>query len=196
MQGQLAQTLRVFLPLTSFGFIYFQPGAVQLFFCTGSILSLVQSVLIRNAQLRRWMGLLPMTPNVTPAAGAIMPGGLRTYNVVGAEQEAPRNASIIDRFVDSAKERKEAAMGGLKGAKETVFGRAEDRKEKMRKDSMLKKAEAYEASRRRETEWERESRNKGKTTAGLNGRSGRSMADEEDDDRARATSSRGGRRRR
>ena len=196
MQGELANVLRIFLPLMSMGFIYFQPGAVQLFFTTGSILSLIQSVLIRNASLRRWMGLLPMLPNVTPAIGATAPGGLRTYNVVSAEQETPRNASIIDRFVDSAKKRKETAMGGLKGATETVFGRAEDRKEKMKKDSMLKKAEAYEASRRRETEWERESRNRGKTAIGASGRSLRSMAHEDDDDRARTTTSKGGRRRR
>lgn len=196
MQGELARVLRIFLPLTSTGFIYFQPGAVQLFFTTGSILSLLQSVLIRNATLRRWMGLLPMTPNVTPAAVGTVPGGLRTYKVGSAQLETPRNASIIDRFVDGAKERKEAAMGGLKGAKETVFGRAEDRKEKIRKDAMLKKAEAYETSRRRETEWERETRNRGKAATGSNGRSGRSMADEEDDDRARTTTSKAGKRRR
>jgi YidC/Oxa1 family membrane protein insertase len=193
MQGGLGQALKIALPITSLIFIYFQPGAVQLFFCTQSLLSLSQTFLLQNAFVRSLLGLLPLPPKVVGTSGPTAIGGLRTWQDPNASQapesqtNARKNASIVDRYVDAAK-------GRYTDMKETVMGKTEDSQAARKKDNFVSKAERYEMTRRQQAEWERENRNKIKTAHASNGKSGVEMVDElveEDEDRSRTTASKG-----
>lgn len=204
MRGELAKMLRIFLPATSLIFMYFQPGAVQLFFCTGSLLSLGQSLLIQNPIFRRATGLLPLLPKLAPgdtSADLVSPGGLKTWREPRGTQsivDESSNVSVIDRFVDNAKARRAKVFGGYTTMKDTVLGKTSDKQAERKKASVVEKAEAYEASRRMQTEWEKATRNKSKLS-GSQGASGRGMINElveKDDKRARTTSSKAGRRKR
>ena len=165
MQGGLGQVLKVALPLTSGIFVYFQPGALQLFFATQSLLSLCQTFTLRNRLVRRWLGLLPLPPKVASPPGPATPGGLRTWQDPSASRtpDAPTNArkniSVVDRYVDAAK-------GRYTNLKESVLGKEEDREAAREKESYLSKAEKYELTRRQQVEWERENRNKIKIASG------------------------------
>src|ERR1700728_4516818 len=111
MQGGLAQVLKVVLPMTSLVFVYFQPGAVQLFFCTGSLLSLCQTTMLHNAMIRRRLGLLPLVAKVVRGAGRTAPGELKPWqdrnaNHISAQETNPsENVSGSSRYVDAAKGR-------------------------------------------------------------------------------------------
>jgi YidC/Oxa1 family membrane protein insertase len=197
MQGGLAQVLKVVLPMTSLVFVYFQPGAVQLFFCTGSLLSLCQTTMLRNAMIRRWLGLLPLAPKVIPGSGPTAPGGLKTWqdlntnHISTSQANAPKNVSVVDRYVDAAK-------GRYTNMKETVLGKTEDRVAARKKESFDSKAEKYELTRRQQAEWDRETRNKGKVASSSNAKSGKDMIDElvdEDKDIIRPTTSKSRKRR-
>ena len=196
MQGSLGQTLKVFLPLTSVFFIYIQPGAVQLFFTTSSILAFCQTVVLRNAFARRQLGLLPQIPNAKASAGGAAPAGLKTWQdpVQSSDPEsratAPENVSVVDRYVDAAK-------GRFSSLKESVLGKAEDRVAAREKEKFVTKAEKYEHTRRQQSEWDREQRNSSKNTV-VTRKKGGNMFDElvgEDTDRPR-TPTLGGRRKR
>jgi hypothetical protein len=197
MQGGLAQVLKTVLPLVSFAFIYVQPGAVQLFFCTGSLLGLCQTSLLQNAVLRSWLGLLPLPPKVVGPSGLTAPGGLKTWQDPNANQTLesptgePKNVSVVDRYVDAAK-------GRYTNMKETVLGKADDRAATRKKDNFVSKAEKYEITRRQQVEWERENRNKIKTTGRSNSKTGKDIIDElleEDEDRNVPITSKGKKRR-
>ena len=186
MQGSLGQTLKVFLPLTSMIFIYIQPGAVQLFFTTSSILALCQTVVLQNAFARRRFGLLPQIPNVKASASGAAPAGLKTWQdpIQSSASESgvttTENVSIVDRYVDAAK-------GRYSSLKESVLGKAEDRVAAREKEKFVTKAEKYEHTRRQQSEWDREQRNSSKNTA-VTGKKGGKMVDElvgEDTDRPR-----------
>lgn len=197
MQGGLGQTLKVALPLSSLIFVYLQPGAVQLFFCTTSLLSLCQTALLQNALVRRWLGLLPFPPKADSSPGSTAPGGLRTWqdsngsDALESQKKAAPNVSVVDRYVDAAK-------GRYTNMKESVLGKTEDRVAARKKDNFVSKAENYEMTRRQQAEWERETRNKSKAAASYNGTSGKNMIGElvEDDDiETRPTPSKGRKRR-
>lgn len=161
MQGALGQVLKVALPLTSGIFVYFQPGALQIFFATQSLLSMCQTFVLRNALVRTWLGLLPLPPKVVDPVEPTAPGGLRTWQDPSASEapDAPTNArkniSVVDRYVDAAK-------GRYTNMKESVLGKDEEREAARKKDSYISKAEKYELTRRQQAEWERENRNKNK----------------------------------
>lgn len=166
MQGGLGQALKIFLPLTSLVFIYLQPGAVQLFFCTQSLLSLLQVFMLQNSRVRSWLGLLPLPPRVVGPASLTAPGGLKTWQDLNARPSAeptntPKDVSVVDRYVDAAK-------GRYTNMKEAVLGKAEDREAARKKDSFTSKAEKYELARREQAAWERENRNKSKIAASSN----------------------------
>lgn len=204
MQGDLARILRVALPIGSVFFLYFQPAAVQIFFCTTSLINICQTQLIQNKYFRRYTGLMPMLPKAPTATLPTAPGGLKTWQDPAdlVVKRDAQNVSVIDRFVDSAKQRQGKFVGGYNDMKETVWGKAEDKAASRKKEAMIKKAEAYEASRRREAAWERESRNRSKLTGagGSNGQSSKGtvteLLDEDDTVVARTTKSKGGRKRR
>ena len=195
MQGEIAKILKVLLPGFTFVFVYFQPGAVQLYFSTTSLLSLCQSALLRNASFRRWLRLLPLVPNVTPDSGGsgdARPGGLKVWHdpksnsATESQTVAPKNVSVIDRYVDSAK-------GRYTTIKESVLGKTADREAARSKQNVVSKAETYERSKRQLAEYERGQRNRGKKAADT-GKSGKEMIDElveEDEDRPKITSSGG-----
>lgn len=196
MQGSLGQTLKVFLPLTSMVFIYIQPGAVQLFFTTSSILAFCQTLVLQNAFARRWLGLLPQIPNVKANAGGAAAAGLKTWQdpIQSSDSESRATAlesvSVVDRYVDAAK-------GRYSSLKESVLGKAEDRVAAREKEKFVTKAEKYEHTRRQQSEWDREQRNSSKNTVGA-GKKGGNMLDElvgEDTDRPR-TPTLGGRKKR
>ena len=165
MQGGLGRVLKVALPLTSGIFVYFQPGALQLFFATQSLLSMCQTFILRNKLVRKWLGLLPLPPKVPSTPGPAAPGGLKTWQDPSASStpDAPTNArkniSVVDRYVDAAK-------GRYTNMKESVLGKEEDREAARKKKSYLSKAEKYELTRRQQVEWERENRNKIKIASG------------------------------
>ena len=197
MQGSLAQILKVALPSTSLVFVYFQPGAVQLFFTTGALLSLCQTAMLQNALIRRWLGLLPLPPKVVASSGNAAPAGLKTWQdttvnrAPDSQTNAPKNASVIDRYVDAAK-------GRYTNMTESVLGKKKDREAARKKENFVSKAEKYELSRRQQAEWDRENRNKSKTVVASSGKSGKDMIDElveEDGDRSWTTTSKGGKRR-
>jgi hypothetical protein len=197
MQGGLAQILKIALPITSLIFIYLQPGAVQLFFCAGSLLSLCQTFLLQTPLVRSWLGLLPLAPKVVGPSGPAAPGGLKTWqnanasHVPKSKTDVPNNVSVVDRYVDAAK-------GRYTNMKESVLGKTEDRVAARKKDTFVSKAEKYETTRQQQAEWERANRNKSKTAGGSNSKSGKDMIDElveEDEDRTRTTNSKGRKRR-
>jgi YidC/Oxa1 family membrane protein insertase len=191
MQGNLAQILKVALPSTSFVFVYFQPGAVQLFFATGALLSLCQTTILQNKVCRRWLGLLPFPPKAVASPSNAVPAGLKTWQDINASRasesqtKASKNISIIDRYVDAAK-------GRYTNMTESVLGKTEDRQAARKKENFILKAEKYELSRRQQAEWEREIRNKNRTVVTSSSKSGRDVTDElvdEEEDRSRTTAS-------
>jgi hypothetical protein len=191
MQGGLAQVLKVVLPMTSLIFVYFQPGAVQLFFCTGSLLSLCQTTMFQNAMIRRWLGMLPQVPKVVPGSGPTVPGGLKTWqgpstsHISTSQANTPKNVSVVDRYVDAAK-------GRYTNMKETVLGKTEDRVAARKKERFESKAEKYELTRRQQSDWDKEARNKAKVASISNIKSGKDTIDElvdEDEDIIRPTTS-------
>ena len=170
MQGPQAQLLRTVMPFLTFGFMWFQPGGVQLFFITTSAMATLQTMIITNSAFRRFMLLPPViTPKAsTPQDDAPRPGGLNIYDnsppmrVIEVPAKEKKNVSFVDRVVDKAKDRRDELLGGLKSTKENVWGKTEDRMARRTSDSMKRKADAYELSRRRELQWERESKNRSK----------------------------------
>jgi hypothetical protein len=106
-------------------------------------------------------------------------------NISTSQTNAPKNVSVVDRYVDAAK-------GRYTNMKETVLGKAEDRVAARKKESFDSKAEKYELTRRQQTKWGRETRNKSKVASSSNVKSGKDMIDElvdEDEDIIRPTTS-------
>ena len=150
MSGDIGRMLRVGMPAVTFVIMFFQPGLLQIFFATGSVLALGQASLLRSNITRRIMRLLPHPPPA-PKDGTVVPGGLRTFQPATKSTEPVRKDSGIDRFVDSAK-----------SSWKTATFRTEDKLAKRKKDNFTLKAEKYEAKRKQELEWERDTRNKSK----------------------------------
>ena len=150
MSGDIGRLLRFGMPSVTFIFMFFQPGLVQIFFATGSLLALAQASILRSKFFRQILGLLP-TPPPAPKDGTVVPGGLRTFQPPMKSTEPVQKDSGIDRLVD-----------GAKSSWKTATFRTEDKLAKRKKDNFTLKAEKYEAKRKQELEWERDTRNKSK----------------------------------
>lgn len=63
----LKTILNYFLPAISFFFMYYQPGAVQLYFIVSASLAYGQARLINSGSFRNWAGLHPLVPSPQPS---------------------------------------------------------------------------------------------------------------------------------
>jgi YidC/Oxa1 family membrane protein insertase len=155
--GKAQVILGKVIPLASFIFMYLQPGGVQIYFITASALGLIQTMLMRTARFRSLVGVLPLPPKATSSSAG--PGGLNISPPRAPSPPPFSNVSLIDKFVDSAKSRRDKFLGGFKESKEALWGQKEEKLRSRRMQELTQKAEAYEARRRRELTLERENRN-------------------------------------
>lgn len=169
------------MPLLSFVFVSFQPGAVQLYFVSSAATGLVTAWLLQNGIVRSYLKL-PLLPNQQPASNepvnrSTEPGAapfMRTRSswqgksqsqvleaqarVIEEEEAkaAQENRSGIDKVVDSAKGQWLDIKKHGSGFMETFTGKVEERREAETK----RQREKYEARVRASLEEQRAARNR------------------------------------
>lgn len=148
------------LPIMAPIFIGLAPAAVQITFCTGAVLSLISTTLLRQPIVRNFLGIPPRVAPVAPTGpespykGTInVAGRVTSSSSVQSEQTKP---GVADRLKPSGIK---AGVGELWKTATDFVGdvmpqakkTAGTRREKAAKD----KAEQYETKRSREIEKER-----------------------------------------
>ena len=161
LSGPMGSFLIYGLPGISMIWTAFQPGGVQLFFLTSTILAAAQAWAMQNNRFRRAIWLMEM-PSSAPQTGPINPGGMNRYSakppssakIIDVEPSKaptrPSNGGVLSKVVDSAKDK--LSWG-------TVKKQASEKMENRQKAADLQKFEKHEYKRRRELEQERERKN-------------------------------------
>ena len=80
-------------PALGFVFMIWQPSALQVSFAAASLLALVQSRLLKNATLRRWLGITPLYEMESSNAAAVVAAAQES--VIG--DKAPAAAAAIKK---------------------------------------------------------------------------------------------------
>lgn len=184
----LQMWLRRGLPILSFIFVSFQPGAVQLYFVASSVVGLASAFILQQAPIRRYFDMPPLNPasSPTPVPSATTSIGTPSTTVVGglhrrslaeraaeakaAAEAAARKAeyekqiSGIDRGVNKFKQAAAAGniVNAVKKGWETKFGMKgaiESNVEKSVEKQRAQKAEEYEARMRQTLNEKRRLRN-------------------------------------
>ena len=168
-------------PVVGFIICAVQPGIVQIYFLTSSLLNLAITHLIKNKRFRSWYGLaqfpeLPKPSLSGPGVPTVSSPYVKAAETVGLKlapssrvagktsvSSAPISATLdtnkpsaIDRMVDSVKDSFSSFSSSLKSkGKERADAAAAEQKAK----KALERAQQYELERRREVETERQRRN-------------------------------------
>lgn len=163
------------IPAASFLFMFWQPGAVQLYFLTSSVLAVSTTWALRQTAVRSMISLPPLpglgapvlmaAGGVAGAAPAAKPkGGLRSRSDMLPEpvvQKAPEpERSAIDKGVDRLKSFSLPSMFNKSNSPKGSFRSSAIKKaETAQKETEKKRAKEFEKNHRRKLEIAREERN-------------------------------------
>lgn len=164
LNAQMRNLFQYGLPAMTSFFMLFWPGCMQLTFFTTSILSLLQSMLLRQNAVRRFVGIQPLPP-----PGASLPGassspytGTMTYQSPTPTSPAPleKTGMLSGAIADL----KGAAKQVAASAKKTVHQAQGTKTTGRLSAGELRQAKAYEERRKREIEMEKQETPRGGRT--------------------------------
>lgn len=189
MRGGAMVVLSYFLPVVSFVFIAFQPGTVQLYFFTSSILAFTQARLLTNNSFRSFLGLQPviLQPNKSPSPDnandpttriitgpTAGPGALKLYQpprhptqastvtttaANAATSSDPQNSKVS--IIDRFVDRAKARKTEVVRAWYDMFGTTREKKDsEAQRLRELRESERYVKRLQQEEEWKREEKNR------------------------------------
>lgn len=170
--GNMVRILTPLIPVASFFALSFQPAALQLYFLVNGIFTQIQSILLFNPRIRKWLKLKPLPG---PGPGPVNPASATTTNFsrmkVGqkpsaAAQPVPAapatDRSVIDKGVDLVKEKGQQAWKNTLGNMNEAWQKEKAKRiEKERREKRAAAAAKYEAQRRQDLEEQRYQRNAG-----------------------------------
>lgn len=166
------------IPPTSFVFLHWQPGIVQVFFAIQTIFIAFQARIFNISLTRKWLGLPPLPSNTTTrtqptslsnqpsqstniAGMVIRPSPTSTKSLNQTTPPTPPPAeqqiSIIDKAVNALKSKTSAISSSISNVTKQV--QSSDRGAKKVKAQESKRKETYEYKRRQDAQMEREWRN-------------------------------------
>ena len=164
MNAQMRNLFQYGLPAMTSFIMLFWPGCMQLTFFTTSILSLLQSMLLRQNAVRRFIGIQPLPPpgaSSTGASSSPYTGTITYQSPTPTSPAPPKKTGMISGAIADLKG---AAKQVATSAKKTV-DQVQGAKTKGRLSAgELRQAKAYEERRKREIEMEKQERPRGGRT--------------------------------
>lgn len=144
------------LPLVSAGFMLTLPSAVQISFAFSSMLALAQTLQFRQPWFRKFANLQPLPKPTEPNASEATYAGKMTIDVSPSEALEPSSPPGPKGYIAGAvADIKGAASQIIKSARNLLETEDKNAPKQRRSPAELKRALAYEETRRREIEQEK-----------------------------------------
>lgn len=145
------KVLKSVLPVVSFAFMVFQPGAVQIYFLCSSVMGFLTTYLMSTNFIRRIFGLVTVEKIAPgPAVSAEVDPFMRRRQIdildVPSRNAAVQNVSTIDRWATNAKKTWDGATKSFTGA---MSSNAKANKKKNNEHDAMKRLVQQEEERRR-----------------------------------------------